>query len=232
LTTAIKKVISSQIEDKYCSLDFLNDTLFNSAVTTPSELYPCLPPIEKGDGSHQRQGQEVTPKYLRIRGTIALADDDLTADIMAYMYVFTTKKFKYIPDVVSLFVPTNMLSTGQGTTTNPTGFALVAQYPPEKEQITLLNKKQFHLIKGFGEQNGGGAGALGVGGASNTIRSFDIKIKCPAKFKYDDTNGPRFPTNFAPVVCFGYYHTDGTIPDVLNRALNVNMCSQLVYEDA
>jgi len=232
LTKVIKKVLSSQVEDKYCAIDMLNNVLFNSAVTTPSELYPCLPAIEKGDDSWQRNGQEVAPKHLRIRGTIALADDVLTADIVAYMYVFTTKKFKYIPEVVSLFVPTSMLTTGQGGTTNPTGTALVSMYKEEKEQITLLNKKQFHLMKGYGSQNGGSTGDTGVGGSANTLRMFDIKIKCPAKFKFDENNGPRYPTNFAPVVCFGYYHTDGTVPDSLNRALNVNMSCQLTYEDA
>lgn len=228
----IKKVISREQETKYCALDVVNNVLFNSAVVSTSELYSCLPAMQVGTASSQRIGQKVTPRMCRIRGTIALASDQLTADVVAYMYVFTSKKFKNYPALIASFAVTDMLDDGQSGTTNPTGTALVAQYPPEKEAIRLLSKKEFHLQKGYGFQNGGGATDTGVGGGSPTLRHFDIKIKCPASLTYDDSTSQTHATNFAPVVCFGYYHTDGTAPDVLSRVIAINMRSELFYDDA
>jgi len=228
----IKKVISRENETKYLARDVLNDTPFNSAVTSTAELYSCLPAMQPGILSSQRIGQKVTPKSARIRGTIALASDDDTADIVVYMYVFTCKKFKNYPQILANFNVTDMLDNGLSGTTNPTGFALTALYPPEKEQIRLLSKKQFHLQKGYGIQNAGGSADTGVGGGSSTMRTFDIKIKCPSQLLYDDSTAPSHATNFAPVVCIGYYHTDGTAPDVLNQAIVVNMRSEIYYDDA
>jgi len=232
LTTAIKKVISRENETKYLARDVLFNTAFNSAVSSTSELYSCLPAMATGILSSQRVGQKVTPKSCRIRGTVALASDDDTADIVVYMYVFTCKKYKNYDAVIANFNVNEMLDDGQSGTTSPTGQALVAMYPVEKEQIRLLSKKQFHLQKGYGLQNGGGSADNGVGGGSSTLRNFDIKIKCPAQLLYSDQTTPSHATNFAPVVCFGYYHTDGTSPDVLNQAIVVNMRSELYYDDA
>jgi len=233
LTTAIKKVIAKEVETKYLARDVLNETLFNSPVVSTAEVYSCIPSMQVGVLSSQRIGQKVTPKSCRIRGTIALTTDEETADIMAVMYVFTSKKYKNYPALVSNFQVTDMLDNGLSGTTNPTGFALTALYPVEKEQIRLIAKKQFHLQKGAGFQNGSaGIGNEGVGGGSSTVRMFDIKIPCPATLLYDDSTSPSHPTNYAPVVCIGYYHTDGTTPDILNRAVVVNMRTELYYDDA
>jgi len=232
LTQIIKKVIASQVETKYIARDVLFNTSFNSPVVSTSELYSCIPAMAQGTTSSTRDGQKVSPKTCRIRGTIALASDDKTADIVAYMYVFTSKKFKNYDSLIASFNVNEMLDDGQSGTTSPTGQALVALYPVEKEQITLLSKKQFHLQKGFGFQNSGGSSDNGVGGGSSTLRNFDIKIKCPAHLMYSDQTTPSHATNFAPVVCFGYYHTDGTSPDILNQAIVVNMRSELYYDDA
>jgi len=232
LTKYIKKVIASEQETKYLARDTLNEVSFNSAVTSTSELYTCVPAMGVGTNSSERIGQTVKPRSCHIRGTIGLTSDQLTADIMVYMYVFTSNKFKNYPTLVSNFSVNDMLDTGLSSTTNPTGFALVATYPPEKESIRLLNKKTFHLQKGYGFQNSGGATDTGAGGGAPTMRHFNIKIKCPATLKYDDSVAPSHATNFAPVVCFGYYHTDGTSPDVVNRAITINMRSELYYDDA
>jgi len=232
LTQAIKKVISRENETKYLARDVLNNVSFNSPVASTSELYSCLPAMEMGTLSSQRIGQKVTPKSCRIRGTIALASDDDTADIVVFMYVFTAKKYKNYDALIANFNVNEMLDTGLSGTTSPTGFALTALYPPEKEQIRLLSKKQFHLQKGYGIQNGGASADNGVGGGSSTLRNFDVKIKCPTQLLYSDQLSISHATNFAPVVCFGYYHTDGTSPDILNRAIVVNMRSELYYDDA
>jgi len=225
-------VIARESETKYVARDVLNSVLFNSPVASTAELYACIPAMEVGTASSMRIGQKVTPKSLRIRGTLSLASDILTADIVAFMYVFTTKKYKSYPTLISNFSVFDMLDTGLSGTTNPTGFPLTAMYPAEKEQIRILSKKTFHFQKGYGLQNGGAAAELGFGGGSPTIRSFDIKIPTPAHLLYDDSVAPSQPTNYAPVVCFGYYHTDGTSPDILSRILCVNLRSELYYDDA
>ena len=232
LTAAIKKVIARENETKYLARDILNNVLFNSPVSSTSELYACVPAMGVGTSSSERIGQTCRPRSCHIRGTVGLASDQLTADVMVYMYVFTTNKFKSYPTLVSNFNIGDMLDTGLSSTTNPTGTALVATYPPEKEAIRLLSKKTFHLQKGFGFQNQGGATDTGVGGGSSTMRHFNIKIKCPVTLKYDDSVAPSHANNFAPVVCFGYYHTDGTSPDILTRAISVNLRSELYYDDA
>lgn len=226
------KVMDDRIENKYVSVEPLINALFNSPIASTNELYSCIPPLERGTEAHHRIGSSVQPKSLAIRGTVSCAFDALSSDIVVYMYVFTTRKFKFYPDVQANFNIANFLDNGQGGTISPTGTMIVSQFPPAKEHIRLLAKKEFHLQKGYGSQNGGGMSEMGVGGGSTTIRNFDIKIKCPANLKFDDNNGPRYPTNFAPVVGFGYYHTDGTIPDALSRVLVVNMTTQLYYEDA
>lgn len=231
LRTAIMKVMDDRIENKYISDQPLINALFNSGIASTNELYSCVPPIERGTEAHQRIGNSVQPRSCQVKGTISCAFDTLTSDVVVFMYVFTTKKFKHYPDVQANFNVANMLDNGLGATISPTGSIIASLFPHAKEHITLLAKKEFHLQKGYGSQNGGSSSELGVAGGSHTLSNFNIKIKCPV-LKYDDNNGPRYPTNFAPVVGFGYYHTDGTIPDALSRVVLVNMSSQLYYEDA
>jgi len=226
-------VIARESETKYCAVSPLINALFNSAIASTNELYSCVPAIERGTEAHQRIGSSITPRSCHVKGTISCAFDTLTSDIMVVMYVFTTKKFKYFPEILTQFNVADMLDDGQGGNISPTGSMLVMNnFPVAKEHIRLLSKKSFHLQKGYGSQNGGSSSELGVAGGSQTIRTFDVKIKCPTTLKYDDNNGPRYPTNFAPVIAFGYYHTDGTSPDALSRVLCVNATSQLYYDDS
>jgi len=233
LTQIIKKVIASESETKYRNEDPLINALFNSAIASTNELYACIPRVERGDEAHMRIGNSITPKTCKIKGTISCAFDTLTSDVMVVMYVFTSVKFKFYPDLQANFNVANMLDNGNGSTISPTGsMHVMNNYPADKQHIRLLAKKSFHLQKGYGSQNGGSSTETGVGGGSQTIRNFDIKIKCPKTLKYDDDNGGRYPTNFSPVVGFGYYHTDGTSPDALSRVVCVNLSSQLYYDDA
>ena len=103
LTQVIKKVISKEQETKYVARDVLNNVLFNSPVVSTSELYSCLPAMEVGTLSSQRIGQKVTPRSCRIRGTIALTDDDDTADIVAYMYVLLLRSIRTILHLLQVF---------------------------------------------------------------------------------------------------------------------------------
>jgi len=233
LTKVIKKVIASEQETKYRNEDPLINALFNSAIASTNELYACVPRIERGTEAHMRIGNTVSPKTCKIKGTISCAFDTLTSDVVVVMYVFTSTKFKFYPDLQANFNVANMLDDGNGSTLSPTGsMHVMNNYPADKQHIRLLAKKSYHLQKGYGSQNGGASSETGVAGGSATFRTFDIKIKCPKTLKYDDNNGLRYPTNFAPVVGFGYYHTDGTSPDALSRVVCINMSSQLYYDDS
>jgi len=231
LTKAIKTVIARESETKFCADNILDNITFNSSVGAPAELYTCIPQMSVGTTNSQRIGTEVTPKSLRVKGTVALTSDDSTADIVAFMYIFTSKKFKHFPNVQSTFDVNSMLDNGRSGTENPRGTALNSLLPPNKEAIRVLSHKKWHLQKGYGLQNAGTGIDVSVGGGSPTLRTFDVKIKCP-KLKYDDGFALAFPNNFAPVICFGYYHTDGTSPDILNQAIVVNASAQLYYDDA
>lgn len=228
LTQKIKKVIAREAETKFVAKNMLNSVTFNSAITSTAELYSCVPPLALGNPSSKKVGQSIQPRSLHLKGAVCLSPDAVTADITVVMYVFTTKKYKNYDALVANFVMTDMLDDGQSSTVNFDGTIARSLYPPEKQQIRLLSKKLFVLRKGHGLQNGGTDD--GVGGAS-TIHRFDVKIKCPQNLLFDDSVGEVYPTNFAPVVGFGYYHNDATIPDVINRAITVNAQSHLYYDD-
>jgi len=83
-------------------------------------------------------------------------------------------------------------------------------------------------------QSGGSCGFTASGSTTaDTLRFFKASLKVKNKqLKYsDDTSSGLLPTNYAPVLCFGYCFMDGSLPDTASTNLQVYYESILKYED-
>ena len=133
------------------------------------------------------------------------------------------------------------LDDGAANYTAFVGTYLTSTYPIDKDQFTVLHKREFRLCKPAGDPDGAGiigiSGGVGMAAVNHPIRhSHTWRHKLP-KLHYDD--GPYsssnyatvVPTNVSPVWAAGYYYADGTTADTAGGLLQVDMRTELWFKD-
>ena len=232
-TTALKL-----LETKYVTQ---RDTAvtFNSAIDGGfNEMYTLIPKCSQGVGTWQRVEDSVQPLSIRTNWHIALGPIVRSSNIRCVLYCLQHKSIKFFPDLAAKYPLTgpDFLKAGSSSLTQVySGKISDENLAINNDEFTILKKFTFNLMANVGQPNGDSTN----GNSPNTLPSFKnlsytYKIKSPLKYTptLAGTVSTDFPNGHAPFWVFGYAHTDGTAPDVLNRDVLVSYMNQMTYKDA
>lgn len=216
-----------------------NAVTFNSAIDGGyNEMYTLIPKCSQGVGTWQRVEDSVQPISIRTNWHIALGPNVRSSNIRCVLYCLQSKSIKYFPDLQTKYPLTgpDMLKTGSSALTQVYSGRIVDEnLPINNDEFTILKKFTFNLMANVGAPNGDTT----AGNSPNALPSFknlSYTYKCKSPLKYTPTlagtASTEFPNGHAPFWVFGYSHTDGTSPDVLNRDVLVSYMNQMSYKDA
>lgn len=239
----VKALVAAPAETKYVSeaLYQMNGATipgawigFSSAITGVGEIYAGMPHISQGTDDHNRIGNQINPKRLRIKLDIACKyfPDTSARDRTVHVFVLTAKSVKSLDNYTSIPI-TQLLDRGNGTKTTFDGTQFHAQFPVNTSEFTVLKHKAMRMVQGFGLANsvpGVDAGSTdGVISPAHSYARIALNVKTPAKFKYDRAS-QTFPTNYAPFLVIGFTHnnSNGVAPSDFVQVLGQ---TQLYYTD-
>jgi len=211
-----------------------NAVTFNSIIDTGgAEMYSLIPKCAQGVGTWERVEDSVQPLSIRTNWHIALGPNVRSSNIRCVLYCLQHKSLKYFPDLQAGYATgPNILKTGTVGLTSEYGGRIVDEnLPINNDEFTLLKKFTFNLIANVGVPNGDTT----AGNSPNAIPSFknlSYSYKLKSQLKYTPGGGTTLPNGHAPFWVFGYSHTDGTAPDILNRDVLVSYITQMTYKDA
>lgn len=238
--TAVRKiakaVVHREAENKYVS--YHNEQNFNGTVSSSSECYPLMPPVDQGTDDFQRIGDKIRPKYLLVKGFVQLNPN---AGQVKYMppstvrVMLLSQKFvKFSGDVSSKVDVAHLLkdnvSTGTGRPYSGTIFDNLAPINRDIFTVHLDRKMKFNWMSQQ-TQDSGGNPSVGWQTGNDRTKYFTCKIKLPKTLTFDDGTG-SYPNNAAPFLCFGAVNDDGATPWTLTAPYQVSWMATLYYEDA
>ena len=242
LVPLIKQVAKSTalrlLETKYVTQRD-NGVSFNSAIDGGfNEMYTLIPKCSQGVGTWQRVEDSVQPISIKTNWHIALGPVTRSTNIRCVLYCLQQKSIKYFPDLQAKYPTTgpDMLKTGSSALTQVYSGRIVDEnLLVNNDEFTLLKKFTFNLIANVGVPNGDTT-AGNSPNATPCFKNLSYTYKCKSPLKYTPTiagtASTEFPNGHAPFWVFGYSHTDGTAPDVLNRDVLVSYMNQMTYKDA
>lgn len=240
LVPLIKQVAKSQalkvLETKFVMERNAANT-FNSPINGGfSEMYSLIPLLNQGTGTYQRLDDSVQPLNIRTNWHIALGTANRSMNIRCVLYCLQHKSIKHYPDLNVYTSGPPFLKSGQATLTQGyEGRIQSENLPIDTQEFTLLKCFKFNLMANVGVANGDTTD----GNSPNTLPSFknlSYTYKCKRQLKYDASAPPMspalYPNGHAPFWVFGYAHTDGTSPDIINQDVNISWMTQMTYKDA
>lgn len=248
--TAVKQELAKAIENKYIMrLGSVNSTIGTSYTTefvTPdiplnSSMRPLLPTLVEGTDGNQRVGKAISPKFLKVRGTVSFANTFGNSAVRELRLMFVTNKS--VKDTLMLTSDTvgvpnyaqELLWNGQ--TSSPTAYlgcgAYYNQLPINRKQFNVIKDIQIRLAKSLSSDAGSASQTNGAI-TSQITHDFEVMIPCPSKLLYDGGVGTSYPSNFAPVLAVGWVDPLGaTAVGAGNpKEVIIEWSSALSYEDA
>lgn len=252
VVTIVQKTLSKALENKLAVINGKANTDFGVPHATEyilpridtTSTWPILPQVPVGMLGNERIGNVITPKVLKVRGTVYFNWDGSIPALASSRYldvrmmVVTNKQQKYYPDLAAnpSSVYTNTL-LWNGQAGEPMAYEGCQLYyntvPINRRGWNVLEDKLIHLRKGLGA----GGGSTEVFGSSTRSANFEFVLTqkdLPATFKYNEV-GDGYPTNYAPVMYIGFADATGAmdISDInSDKVLAIEYTSQLIYEDA
>lgn len=228
----VQSIISKDVETK---MAFHSQAYYAkvSGITAVNDILRILPAIANGTGPCFRIGDQLKCQSLTISGNLLLNPQ------MTTTFAFTRVAVR-IMVVSSKRYPTYADATGQsnwldsllqkGTVvTNFSGIQSDLFAPLNREVVTVHADKVYYMDAPFLGTTAGYAQ-----GAQDTIKYFNIKIPCKGKvLKYDpNISSSLLPSNFGPVLLFGYVFMDGTAPTTVFTPVSCQYVSTFNFEDA
>lgn len=241
LVPLIKQVARSQalriLETKFVT-ERNNNISFNSSINSGfGEMYSLIPKVDRGTGvTYQREEDKLQPLTIKTNWHIALGSVPRSSNIRCVLYCLQHKSIKHYPDLNVYTSGPPMLKTGTvGEISEYGGYVVDENLPINTKEFTLLKKFTFNLMANVGLPNGD----TNNGNSPNTTPSFknlSYTYKVKGQLNYSPTVIPApnalYPNGHAPFWVFGYSHTDGTAPDILNRDVVISYLTQMTYKDA
>lgn len=237
----MRKLIDRRTEDKFISWQNFDNGLSpgGRAIGSPATVYPLIQQIQEGPASYQRLGDKIRPKYLLVRGYVAIQSTvPVETAARVRLMIVSNKSDRNSNPAVAAALPLgallndNLVSLAPSVAHGYRGFA--------SDDNSSLNTEQFigHADKHFDLVQAGKTAAPPIQGtgAMSVYRYFKIKVKCPASLNFTDPNGD-YPTNFCPYLLIGYSYPEGwsfppADPDPLSGQIRIYWRSTLYFEDA
>ena len=225
----VKAVISKQAEHKIISYD-TGLVPYNSGINAQTDVIQIIPSNVQGLDSGDRIGNELTLKNFNIKGhyILSTANNTLSSScrIGVRMMVLESKRYKSYYDANIQFVNHLPDMIKNGDISRPfTGLISDLYLPLNREVYNVLYDKVHYitmevLVTSIGSTN-----------IQDTVRLFNINLKCNnKKLRYEDSLS-NFPQNWAPFMAIGYAKMDGTAPDVAVNGLSMQNVSTMKYID-
>jgi len=230
------KYVSEALRNPAGITDLSTFTGFSTAITGTGEIYAALPRLSEGTGSHERVGDEVTPKSVKVKLDLYVKsyDDNSAIDRTVHVFLMTAKSVKSL-DNYSAIPITTMLNKGDGSIVAFTGKQYDAQYPVNTKEFTVLKHKTMRVVIGFGKPYGttsATAGSTdGVITPTGSYKRISMNVKVPQKLKYA-RDSAKYPTNSAPFVVIGWTRNDSKDTVDSGTFLNVIGQVQMYYNDS
>ena len=253
--TIVAKAFSKKIENKLIMENGKANTIVGGDYT-PTEYilpridttstYPLLPKLNTGTEPYERVGGSISPKALKLRGTIfftfdALGNNSLSKCLDLRLMVVTNKSQRSMPDLLAnagnQYTDTLLWNGQAGDSTDYKGCApYYNQMPINRKSWNVIEDRIIHLRKGLGSSVIGGAGETFM--SSQRSYTFEIVLTAkdlPSTLKYDGGFGTIYPTNFAPVFYIGFVDVQGSTPignTASDKAVRMEYQTSLIFEDA
>lgn len=233
IVRTIKKVINKSTETKVANFNTGASLLkFNSGINSVADYYQVVPSIVQGPMINERIGDSIRAQSLRIKGYVKLdiittASVPNVSTVLVRLMVVSLKSKSNYDEVIGSSSPLNGLIRRGGITTTFAGNLNDINAEINSELWTKHYDRKFYLSQDYLNT------AVGAADIRNTVKFFNINIKCKDKvLKYDDgTSAGVLPTNFAPVLLVGYSFLNGTAPDTVNTAVGIYYDADLFFKD-
>lgn len=242
VTTLVKGLISRSEETKYKGSTLYNAQGFNNRIS-PADWLVCLPQIAQVGGSGNsftRIGDRIKPKGFYLEGFFAINQTEAASLGMSVdMFVVKHKSKRSWKAFNAGAVPPStlgdgaqelssyLLDDGAGNKTAYDGTTAHALMPVNTDLVSVIKHKRYNLFSSYG--------SVANQRANDDTRRYvrvAMKIPTPSTLIYDNALDPLNPTNFCPLVAFGFHYPDGTAPSDVATPLLVTLRARLYYDDA
>lgn len=235
----VLKVMRGQLETKQ-AFHNLAPTDFNSGIASAGDALRIIPNITKGDDDNMREGDQIHPQSLTLRGIIQMlpqgsGQGDSVRKIAARVMIVTPKAFSCWASASANATTWQAYLLKKGGATSAFTGAIDDLYAPiNSDAITCHYNKVFY----FNQPTiiTGTSTTTFAMDQSHLVRFFKKTIKFGSNraFKYDaNVDGGLTPANGpAYVMLVGYSFVDGSAPDTLSTRIRLQYDSILNYEDA
>lgn len=236
MNALVRKAISEEVETKYKGAQFWTDAAFNGRITS-GDWINVLPTVAQSAGSvnsFTRIGDKITPRGLYVDCYFAIAHTEDRALNMA-LDVFIVKHrsrkswlaFNSGTGVGAAELTSALLDSGGAGKFGYTGDMTTALMPVNTDLVKVIKHKRVNLYSSFSP-------VINEQADSQTRRyvRMTFKVPCPSKLIYDNQLDALNPTNFCPLMAFGFHYPDGTTPVDEVTPLVANVRSRFYYDDA
>ena len=225
----VKRLINRGRENKSKGRRVWIDKAVTPAITAGDSVCPEL---AKGTEEFERIGDKVQPKYLSVKGTIAVKYDQnvLTDTIHARLMVVRMREVDKNTESLTQFAAkaNTLLKTNLGVGTSEAGYTgsrLDNVYPVNTDAFRVLYDET--IVLNPATYGGGGSAQPSNFGS---VARFKVKLDLPSSLMFAD--GSEQPQNYAPIILIGYSYPDGRPIDGGESRLIANAYSRLIFEDA
>ena len=209
-----------------------NYTLYNSGISSNTEMSNVLPPVPNDTTASGRIGDSIRPVKLVIRGVMSYNSYNLLDSQMIISRMFLVQQ-KGIRDAnQKTSVSTSLLQFG-ATNTTFTGALLDITRPQNTDLFTFFADKKHIFLKPYGINGTTAAGNM-TSSDKSLVKYFTITLtqkQLPAVLKYSGSSSTN-PSNFLPLLCVGYSYANNGSPDVATTQIGISYTSTLYYKDA
>jgi len=243
LSQAIQRVINKNVETKYVAYrpynsasGLLLNTHFTQAINSSAEAYALIPPIQLGDGDHQRTGNVINPTSLTVKGFISLLVNAVESAILDVdIYILRHKGIKDVAYQNQLGNLADLLNSGNGLNVGYDGSWTNSAMPINTSTYQVLKHKKIRLSKGWGDNN------TYISGAADARASYDDNLKCqrnfsltvkmPKKLLYK-TDADTTPSMDYPFMVIGWNTPTNLDTSSSAQIIAATATTHLYYKDA
>ena len=232
----VLSVISGQVEDKMAVYSPAPKTLDAGALDS-ADIIQLLPQIQKGTENNERIGDQIKGKYINIRGHLELNTSQNTADgptrICCRVVVCTPKNLGAWYEQLSTNAGwlSGMIDYGQSNQAIDGSVGaettIKSLYLPINRNTATVHHDKLHYLNIPRWFNNTGTQNTNMDW-QNTIKFFNINVKCRKVMKYTGTN--LYPNNFNPVMLIAYAYLNGGASS--NTFVRCHYLSRFQYEEA
>ena len=234
LKKAVLKIMNSEAETKQVYNEVL-PTQFNSGISGVGDILRVMPNLGNGTGEANRIGNEVEMWKLQVKGAIVYNPSTgsygsyANARIGVRLLIIQPRMYSNIDSIVSNAVTWQQQLLRKGLTQSYFTGVMSDLWAPINSDAIITYYDKIHYIQGPYVTSA--AGAVQMIGSTKFFQ-WNYRPKTGKKLKYDPVFAAGLnPTNYCPVLCVGYVHMDGSAPDTLSTAINLQFDSTMNFKD-